>query len=160
MKSVKLLAIAAVAATPSLAAAQEAFIAQIGDFAASVTIPTQPRTTQIQNNISSVRARLDLPSFEAPEFNVDTFTTGDLRLIELTSGSSVADILSEGDNNTALISQTGIHAASIAQYGDNLTAAITQNGAGNRASVYQFGNGHSASISQSGTGNRALVIQN
>lgn len=164
MKSVKIIAFAAAMSIPSLAQAQEAFVAQIGGFTANVTVPA-PQAAPV--NVQSVVSSLTVPVFEAPlsqtisvSAPVFDFSDADFGLIELTSGQAVAEVTSVGDNNTAQIVQNGFHAASIVQNGTNLTAAITQTGAGNRASVYQFGANRTALVSQAGSGNRAVVIQN
>lgn len=149
-------ATALVAMLPTTSFAQEAFIAQIGGpdtfLSATISLPSTPSV-----DLSPIVTSLTAPTLAAP---APSFDTSAFPIIELSDTGSRAEVLSNGDNNTASILQFGINAASISQTGFQLSATVSQTGAGNRASVYQTGRGNTALVSQTGSGNTALVVQN
>lgn len=144
---------------PAQLAAQDAFITQISGSGASISIEMPavqtPSTTTL---ISSLTA--SLPSV-TPAALFGSIDLSAYPLVPAAVDGAVATVSSFGNNNSAEILQTGIHAASISQQANNAWAGIYQTaGTNNRASIYQASNGASAAISQQGSNNRALIVQN
>ena len=137
---------------PNAAAAQEAYLTQISVGAATISIPAQSSALDASAVLDTVRSLPDLPA--APSVDLSAYP-----LVPAPSGGAVANIVSNGDNNSASIVQTGTHAASIMQNGNWNNAMIGQTGTGNRASVYQLSSNATATISQSGANNRAMIVQ-
>ena len=156
MKSGRL-ASALIALVAAIAAhADEAYVRQISVGGFSVSLPEMPAET----------GGIDLAGFSAignpaaalSGTRIAIDVTGDPRVPAPFEGA-YGMIASIGNENTALLLQTGNNAASIRQNGDDNLSALMQAGAGNRASIRQSGDGRYGSILQAGRGNAALIVQ-
>ncbi len=144
---------------PAQLVAQDAFVAQISGGGASISIEMPAvQTPSTSDLISTLTASLPAITPAAMFGSIDLSA---YPLIASAVDGAVANVTSIGNNNSAEILQTGIHAASISQQANNAWAGIYQTGgSNNRASIYQASNGASAAISQRGSNNRALIVQN
>ena len=150
----KISLVAATLLVPHTALASDAFLTQVSAGPATITIDAQPAA----QSADAVLAQLDLtpPQVSAP---VDV---PDLRAYPVPSvpaEGAFADVASLGDNNTATIMQTGLHAALIRQTGNLNTASILQSGQANTAAIYQNASNATAMIAQTGRNNSALIVQ-
>ncbi|SFQ50909.1 Curlin associated repeat-containing protein [Roseivivax halotolerans] len=137
---------------PSLATAQEAYLAQVSVGAVSVNLPSVSNTPDITTLVAQ-------STTSQTGVNPATVDLSDYPLVAAPTNGAVANVDSMGDNNSAMLLQTGINAASMKQVGNWNSSTIVQSGVSNRASSYQIGDYNTAMISQTGTGNSALIIQ-
>ncbi|WP_172794900.1 hypothetical protein [Loktanella sp. 3ANDIMAR09] len=138
---------------PQFLAAQDAFVAQVGDLRVSTTAPVSQQITvaSIQASVPTV-----MPDRAGIAAGFD-----DSLLPAVADARPYANVAQTGTNHSASITQGGLHAALIQQTGMGHMATITQTGGTmNRAAIIQASSNATAGISQFGSRNRALIIQN
>lgn len=139
--------------TPSKGLTQEAYLTQISTSVGSVSVPVQKRALAPKDLINEF-------AMPAPKPVMFTSDLGQFGLIGNAGGrEAVARTSVVGNDNSAMIMQSGIHAASLTQVGNANAGQIIQAGFGNQASIHQLSSGNVASITQHGGNNQALTIQ-
>lgn len=151
--TIRTLAICTVAfCIPLKANAQEAFMTQISTQIGTITTSAQRVGLDASAIISSLEIPVRAPVGLSPDIS-------GFRVIGPAGGSAIARTSVTGNDNSATIMQSGIHAASLSQTGNFNSGQIFQAGVGNQASIYQRANGNIASVMQNGSGNIALTVQ-
>ena len=68
--------------------------------------------------------------------------------------SNTSDVLSQGDGNASIVSQTGtLNESDVDQIGDGNDGDVSQNGTSNSSMLYQLGNLNDSDVAQRGGNN-------